>query len=186
MMILFLLANPGAQTYCVYTFQLTTIIPERAGCHDVSFLLTEGEHCCHQQQPRSLLIPTLWSLHRTGCTPTLHQPTSPSTPTWGASGWSSLQQAEELPVALIAFPFWYHAVQLVNQLGLHLEGSRDFVNLKWAQGKDAKSSPLWWGRTLGNCFLLLFSYQRNPGEGGISPTAPGSHAAFPHQEGLPL
>lgn len=61
-----------------------------------------------------------------GCTPLLHEPSSPL-PQRGVPGLSSLQQAEELPVALVAFPFRHHAVQLVDQLGLHLEGSRGVV-----------------------------------------------------------
>lgn len=35
--------------------------------------------------------------------------------------WYSLQQAEELPVVLITFSFWHQAVQLIDQLGFHLD-----------------------------------------------------------------
>lgn len=54
---------------------------------------------------------------------TLHPPTHPWM--WDAWGWSSLQQAKEFPVALVTFPFWHHAVQLVNQLSFHLEWNRN-------------------------------------------------------------
>lgn len=38
-----------------------------------------------------------------------------------STNWQSLQQAEEFPVVLITFSFRHQAVQLVDQLGFHLQ-----------------------------------------------------------------
>lgn len=66
-------------------------------------------------------------------------------------------------------------------------GKQKFWKPEMSSGEGSEIQPSVMGKeTLGNCFLLLLLYQRNPGEGGISPKALGSHPVSPHQEGLPL
>lgn len=43
----------------VSTSSVNMAIPGKACHHDATFLLTEDEHCHHQEQPESLLIPNL-------------------------------------------------------------------------------------------------------------------------------
>jgi len=52
--------------------------------------------------------------------------------------WCSLQQAEEFPVVLIAFSFGYQAVQLIDQLSLHLH--EEATGYKLAVHVEDKSS----------------------------------------------
>lgn len=56
----------------------------------------------------------------------------------------SLQQAKELPVVLIALPFGYQAVQLIDQFGLHLdEGVMGYKLAVRVEDKSTKHLEDW-------------------------------------------
>lgn len=50
--------------------------------------------------------------------------------------WHSLQQAEELSVVLITFSFRHQAVQLIDQLGFHLDEEAVGYNLAVHAGDE--------------------------------------------------
>lgn len=85
-MILFLSANLGAQRLPV--FYLFSQLWE--SLKELGFLVTEVEHCYHQEQSRSLLDQTLKPASAVANS-TFHWPTSSHPPLWCAWGWSSLQ-----------------------------------------------------------------------------------------------
>lgn len=100
-------------------------------CADI-YELSQGED---KEGFRSLHSPSTlhWAIHSLAARqplPALPRPVPAHISAWPlqspaqheSMSWQSLQQAEEFPVVLITLSFRHQAVQLVDQLGLHLQG----------------------------------------------------------------